>query len=79
MSSKHDWEKMIGETKESTGAAKEAAVVSNALALECIITQGELCVDVVGAMPLDVVRFINSRSKSVVLEFEAHGLRFKDV
>ena len=78
MSSKHDWEKMIGETEESTGAAKEA-VVSNALALECIITQGELCIDVVGAMPLDVVRFINSRSKSVVLEFEAHGLRFKDV
>jgi hypothetical protein len=78
VSSKHDWEKMIGETKESTGAAKEA-VVSNALALECIIAQGELCVDVVGAMPLNVVRFINSRSKSVVLEFEAHGLRFKDV
>ena len=25
-------------------------------------------------MPLDVVRFINSRSKSVVLKFEAHGL-----
>jgi len=30
-------------------------------------------------MPLNVVRFIDSRSKSVVLEFEAHGLRFKDV
>jgi len=28
---------MIGETEESTGAAKEA-IVSNALALECIIT-----------------------------------------
>jgi hypothetical protein len=37
VSSKHDWEKMIGETKESTGAAEEA-VISNALALECIIT-----------------------------------------
>ena len=51
MSSKHDWEKMIGETKESTGAAKEA-VVSNALALECIIAQGELCIDVVGRSQL---------------------------
>ena len=78
MSSKHDWEKMIGETKESTGAAKEA-VVSNALALECIITQGELCIDVVSAMPLNVIRFVNSRSKSVILKFQAHGLRFKDM
>jgi hypothetical protein len=29
MSSKHGWEKMIGETKESTGATEEA-VISNA-------------------------------------------------
>jgi len=37
VSSKHDWKKMIRETEESTGAAKEA-IVSNALALDCIIT-----------------------------------------
>jgi hypothetical protein len=29
MSNKHGWEKMIGETKESTGATEEA-VISNA-------------------------------------------------
>jgi hypothetical protein len=37
VSSKHRRKEVIGETEEGTGAAEDA-VVSNALALECIIT-----------------------------------------
>ena len=52
--SEHRWEEMIGETKEGTGAAKDA-IISDALALERIVSESELCVNVISAVPLDVV------------------------
>lgn len=69
---------MIGKTKEGAGAAKDT-IFSDALALKRIVPVGELCVNVISAVPLDIVRFFDLRSKSVVLKFKAHCLGFKSV
>ena len=76
--SEHRREKMIWKAKEGTGAAKDA-IFSDALALKRIVPESELCVYVISAVPLDIVRFVDPRSKSVILKFKAHCLGFKSV
>jgi hypothetical protein len=49
---------MIGKTKEGAGAAKDT-IFSDALALKRIVPVGELCVNVISAVPLDIVRFFD--------------------
>ena len=74
-SREHRWEEVIGKAKKGAAAAEDA-VIPDALALECIIALSELRVDVVDAVKLKVGYVIELGIEALVLEFEAHSLRF---
>ena len=69
-SREHGREEMIRKAKKGTAAA-ENAVIPDALALECIIAQSELRVDVVDGVMLEIGHFFKFR-------FEAHQLLLKE-
>ena len=69
---------MIGKAKKGTAAAEDT-VIPDALALECIIALSELRVDVVDGVDgvvLQIGHFFKFGVEALVLEFEAHSLRF---
>ena len=69
----HRREEVIRKAKKGTAAA-ENAVIPDALALECIIAQSELRVDVVDGVMLEIGHFFDLGVEAQVLEFKALDL-----
>ena len=72
----HRREEVIGKAKKGTAAAEDA-VISDALALECIIALSELRVDVVDGVMFEIGRFFDLGVEAQVLEFKALDLRLE--